>query len=1090
MYNFYPKKLVQPPGCAPNILLIMKLTTLILVAAILQVSASTFAQKITLSENNTPLKKVFEKISDQTGYDFIISSENLNLSKSVNINLQNEELKPALNSIFANQPLSFIIQEKIVVVSKKEIVKKSSKNPIYLTINGQVTDTTGVSLPGATVKIKHSNTVIITNSEGKFTIEANDGDLIEVSFVGFQPYSFFVRQDLLYKKIILHALPSKLNEVQVIGYGTVSKRLNTGAVSSISATDIEKQPVTNILSTLSGRMPGVFVQTTNGLPGGNINIQIRGKGSIQAGTDPLYIIDGVPFASSVVPSNDAIAIGSLNGVISPFNSINPSDIESISVLKDADATAIYGSRGTNGVVLITTKKGKAGTTKFDVNISQGITKIANEPALLNLQQFLQIRREAFKNDGITPTTANAPELLLWDTTKYTNWPKSLFGGTGHSTNLQANISGGNENTNFNVSGNYHRESTVLPGDNLYQRGGLYMNLQHTSPNKKFSMLISGSYNSDNNNSTNFVTSVSTAIILPPDYPIYDAAGNYNWNITNPEAILQATSKFKTDNLAGNTVLKYVIQPGLDVKVSAGYNKNTINQTEIFPTVSLFPNSTNYSRFGTYSVQSVIIEPQVNYNKTFGKSTIALLAGATYQNRTAPGQTIQASNFTSQSLMENVGSAATVVNSNVYTQYKYESLFGRVTYNWQDTYILNATVRRDGSSRFGSDQQFGTFGSVGGAWLFTNENWIKQNLIFLSFGKLRVSYGVTGNDQIPDYQYLSTYGSNQSLNYQTFSALTPTRIANYNFHWETTKKLEFAVDLGFLHDRILLTVDRYQNKSDDQLVAYAIPSITGFTTYQANLPAVVENTGWEFELNTKNISTKNFKWSTSFNLTLPKNILKSFNDFSTSSYAQTLQIGYDITRIYGYQLLGVDPATGKASYATQPGSSSTSPYLFNTLGKQTPDFYGGIGNSFSYKRWQLDLFSQFAKQMAKGGLFTSPGLKYNNYLLTQNRWSRPGDITNVPKASTISDFYYTGSSANFFNTSYFRLKNAAISYSFSPEWLKKLTLNNLKVYAEGQNIFTLWDKNSAILDPESGALTSAVKNIPPMRTIIVGLQIGL
>jgi len=303
-------------------------------------------------------------------------------------------------------------------------------------------------------------------------------------------------------------------------------------------------------------------------------------------------------------------------------------------------------------------------------------------------------------------------------------------------------------------------------------------------------------------------------------------------------------------------------------------------------------------------------------------------------------------------------------------------------------------------------------------------------------------------------------------------------------------LEFALELGFLNDRILANVNRYQDDSHDQLVNYAIPRITGFSTYEANLPAVVQNTGWEFELDTKNIKSDAFSWTTTFNLTLPKNELKSFENFSSSSYNQTLQLGYDITRIYGYKFLGVNPATGNATYATQPGSISTDPYGYYTIGKQTPDFYGGIGNTFSYKKWSLDIFGQFAKQMAMGGIDYTPGIIRNNYEVTNNRWQQAGDQTNIPKASTNSDFYYSLSSANFFDASYFRLKNVSLSYSFSPEWLIKAKLNSLRIYAQGQDLWTWWNKNSAILDPESGSVSTTPSNIPPMKTFVIGLQISL
>lgn len=931
---------------------------------------------------------------------------------------------------------------------------------------GRVVDERGLGLPGATVRLGAAAGV--TDSAGRFVLPglgSVSGEMV-VSFVGYEGY-----RGKFVDMVVLRPVAGTLSEVQVVGYGSVSRRLNTGSVGSVGAAELRAQPVTNVLSALSGRVQGLFVQTTNGLPGGNVSLQIRGKGSLQAGTDPLYVIDGVPFASSVVPAGNIVIAASVTGPVSPLNSLNPADIESVSVLKDADATAIYGSRGANGVVPITTRRGKAGAARFEVSLAQGVSRVGTAPGLLGNADYLALRREAFRNDGLLPTATTAPDLVVWDTTRSTDWNRYFFGGTGRSTELQAGLSGGSGGTLYNLSGNYHRETAVLPGDNRYGRGGLHWSLQQAGPGQRWSLLFSGAYTADANRLTNVVNNASTAVILPPDYPIYDAAGAYNWNIFNPEAVQEATSKIATENLLANMVAAYRLLPGLELKLSGGYNQLVMDQAEIFPSVALFPGTANYTNFGRNAVRSVILEPQLNFRRDWGRGTLSVLAGATYQARNAPGETSQGTNFTSRSLMENIGSAGTVVAANSYTAYRYVSLFGRLTYNWQDTYVLNLTARRDGSSRFGPEHRFGNFGSLGGAWLFG------RLVPFLSSGKLRASYGLTGNDQIPDYQYLSTYGSSASYNYQAFAALVPTRIANADFHWETTRKLDVALELGWWKDRLLLSVDRYRNRSDDQLVAYAIPYLTGFNTYQANLPAVVENTGWELSLNAQYVRGKRLNWSGSFNLTLPHNDLVSFQDFATSSYAQTLQLGYDITRVTGYQLLGVDPATGLAAYAKQ----GSSPYLYNTLGKQTPDFYGGWGNSLAYGNWQLDVFASFAKQMAKGGLFTSPGLKYNSYALVLDRWQHPGDVTGIPKASTVNDPYFTSSSANFFNASYFRLKNVALTYRLPRGW---------RVYAQAQNLFTLWDRRAPLLDPESGALTATAKNIPPFRTILAGFQINL
>ncbi|WP_431200770.1 SusC/RagA family TonB-linked outer membrane protein [Mucilaginibacter sp. P19] len=646
--------------------------------------------------------------------------------------------------------------------------------------------------------------------------------------------------------------------------------------------------------------------------------------------------------------------------------------------------------------------------------------------------------------------------------------------------------GGDKNTTFSIGGNFHSETTILPGENLYQRGGIRYNIQHRSINNKFSITLSGVYNVDANHLVNPVFSYKSDIFMPPNFPLTNSDGSINWQYgLNPLADINARLKVRTDNFLTNLVLKYNILNNLDFNTSIGYNKVNINQVQTFPLSSQNPKNSpvNYSYFADNANQSVIVEPTLNFTRRIGLSTLNILAGSTYQSSLNTGQSIDASQFSSDQLLENLASAGVIRSiSNSYLQYKYISFFGRVNYNIDNKYIFNGTIRRDGSSRFGPGNQFGTFGSVGAAWLFSQESWFKETLPFISYGKLRGSYGIVGNDQISDYQYLSTF-INYGLNYQNVAGLQPYTVANADFHWEVNRKLEFAIELGLFKDRLLLTAGRYQNRSSNQLVAYAIPTVTGFSSYQANLPAVVQNTGWEFELNTKNIQQKNFSWTTSFNITLPKNTLVSFQNFANSSYSKTLAIGEDITRIYGYHINLIDPATGKVIYATEPGSTSTSPYFYTTNGKQTPAFYGGFGNSFTYKNWQLDIFGQFTKQMSRGDMTSTPGNYRNNYLYALNRWQNPGDIASVPKASRTSDARFSGSSGDFFDASYLRLKNISFSYSLPAKSLSRIGIDRLRIYAEGQNVYTWWHKSNPFLDPETG------KNLPPLRSIVLGTQLS-
>jgi len=969
------------------------------------------------------------------------------------------------------------------------VLAQNYAQPTMKNITGKVTDEQNKPLVGASIIIKGTNTGVITDSNGTFSIEnLPKSGFIVIGFIGYiakeLPFDN-IRENVL--TIQLKPDENPLNEVQVIGYGTTTKRFNTGNVSTVTAAQIENQPVSNPLATLQGQVAGVFVQTQNGLPGGNITIQIRGQGSIASGTDPLYIVDGVPFLST---SLDGVSGASgANGSISPLSIINPGDIESISILKDADATAIYGSRGANGVILITTKKGKSGKDVFTLDMNQGISRISRLTSYLNLQQYLQLRNEAFKNDGQIPSSDPnspnyAPDLTVWDTTKSHNWQKYFYGGTADVTNIQASLTGGDENTHYLASFNYHQEGTILPGDENYRKGGGYLNIDHTSKDKKFSTIFSVNYNTDDNH-TLYSSINNGGGTLPPDFPVYNSDGSYNWDVGNPIAALEQKQSSESTYLNANSVLKYSFTPDVDAKISLGYNNYSLDQIATLPADSQDPafSPTDVAYFDNNSSERYIIEPQLNYVRHFKDGILTALLGETYQYQHNEGTSFEGVGVSNPSLLGSVGAANAIIdNSDTYSLYKYESLFGRLNYNWQQKYLIDLNLRRDGSSRFGPGRQFGNFYAVAGGWIFSQEDFIKNNLGFISYGKIRSSYGLTGNDQIGDYGYLSTYYSNTA--YAGISTLAPSRIANQNYSWETTKKFEAAIELGFLKDRILLNADWYKNTSGNQLISYTTPSITGFSSYEANFPGVVQNTGWEFELHASPVKAQDFSWNSSFNLTLPKNKLVSFPGLAQSSYANSLVVGQDLSIVKAYQFLGVNPQTGLADYKDVNGDGKLS-FLADAVvaGKTSPDLYGGFSNSFNYKGFQLDIFFEFVKRSYLGN-YPALGSSATNdpSVFVLNRWEYPGEITNIP-AATLDASNIRISTAQFTDASYVRLKNLALSYSLKSSVLKHLNFSDLKIYIEGENLFVIANKDR--FDPEiSGS------GFPPLRTLTAGLKLTL
>jgi len=1092
----------------------MKLTGILLLATILHVSARGTAQTVTLEAKRTSLSQVFAAIKQQTGCVFFYSIEDLVDATPVSVQLRNTPLKQALEAILSNQPLTFNIQGNTIAITRKgptSVLQSGDTSLLpppstYINIHGRVLDEAGKPLVAVTVTVKGTKVATSTNENGEFVLKNTDKDATLVfSSVNMVPFEVRVngRGDLL---VNLKAKTSPLDEVQIIAYGTTTKRFNTGNISTVKAEDIAKQPISNPLAAMEGRVPGMFITQNTGVPGGGFNVQIRGQNSIANGNDPLYVIDGVPYTSTLLNSLGSNILGksSNSNIGSPFNYINPSDIESIDVLKDADATAIYGSRGANGVVLITTKKGISGKHQVDINFYSGFGKVTRKMKMLNTQQYLQMRNEAFKNDNAEPSIANQDyDLLSWDTTRSTDWQKMFIGGTAHNTDAQASVSGGNTSTQYTIGGGYHRETTVFPGDYADQKGSVHFNLTSMSPDLKFKAVLSGSYVADNNN----LPSVDATYVLnlPPDAPpVHNADGSLNWansTWTNPFSYLVSTFKSNANSLVSNGILSYLLLPGLELKTSLGYTNMQVNQIATTPQISIDPASWSFvkssSSFVNNNIRSWIVEPQITYQMILGKGKLNALVGTTIQQNTNQGSILDATGFTSDLLLQNIRAASSVsVSSSTNTQYKYNAVFGRINYNWEDKYLLNLTARRDGSSRFGPGKQFANFGAVGAGWIFSKESFIQNNLPFLSFGKLRVSYGTTGNDQIGDYRFLDLYNSyGVPRPYQGTSVLVPTNLFNPDFAWEINRKLEGGLELGLLKDRIFFSGSYYRNRSSNQLVGYPLPSVTGFTSIPAyNLPATIQNTGFELSLNTVNIKTKNFSWTSSINLTIARNKLIAYPNFSTSPYSNTLVVGQPLTITKAYHLAGVNDTTGIYQFADSKGNLTYSPAnatdktdIINTA----PVYYGGLENSFNYKGFQLDVFFQFVKQTGINYLYDFlPGASLVNQPVTVlNRWQNPGDHKLIERFNQDYNLYDAYSYARLSNqaysdASYIRLKNLSLSYELPGNWKHKIHVSNCRVYLQGQNLLTI--THYIGYDPEN----QSPSNLPPLRMMTGGIRVTL
>jgi TonB-linked SusC/RagA family outer membrane protein len=910
-----------------------------------------------------------------------------------------------------------------------------------------------------------------------------------------------------------------LDEVQVIAYGVTSQRLNTGNVSAVNAETISKQPVNNPLLALSGRVPGLQINQVNGFAGSGVSVQIQGQNSITQGNDPFYVIDGVPYFSQLLPNLGNILGTSRSSGLSvanngnPLSFINPQDIESISILKDADATAIYGSRAANGAILITTKKGKAGGTKVNVNLQSGVGKVPKFIKLLNTPEYVEMRNEALKNDGITSPSATDYDINgTWDKTRYTDWQKELIGGSAKYNDLQGSISGGNDNTQFLIGSGYHRETTVFPGDFNDTKGSLRFNLHNISNDKKFQVSLSASYLAENNKLP-AVDLTQYAMISAPNAPsLYnsdgsinwapDASGNSSWGFNQPAALQLYKYKVATNNLISNFLMSYQISNGLSIRSNFGYSRLEQNELAENPQAVVPPEYRSFiprtASYGNNNLSTWIIEPQIQYRKTFGINNIDFLLGSTFQENNSNRKLINGTGYNSDLVMGNINAATSINvpdNSTIQSLYKYNALFARINYNIDDKYILNFTARRDGSSRFGAENQFHNFGAIGTAWLFSSEKFIKDHLQFLSFGKLKASYGTTGNDQIGDYTFISLYQPlNPGTPYRGTGGAIPQGLSNPYLQWEETKKMNIGLDLGFFKDRILITGNYYNNKSSNQLVSTPLAITSGFSSIAANLPATVRNYGLEFTISTKNITTKSFNWTTNINLTLPKNKLLSFPDIQNSAYSNIYIVGQPLTIQKLFKFNKVDPATGIYQYIDKNDNVTSDPsndQLNRTvIVNSAQTLFAGLQNSIGYKNFQLDFFFQFVKQKANSNYYGNfPGSIYtaNQPVSVLNRWQSAGDIAKVEKYNSDFSLYgpqssITSSDAVWKDASYLRLKNVSLSWVLPQRICDKMRITSARIYVQGENLLTITGYDG--LDPETKVNTT----LPVLRVITFGTQL--
>lgn len=1103
---------------ASKLLCRMKLIILLLTVGALQVAAKGNAQNITISVKDVALQNVFKQITDQTGYQFFYTNNQLEMSKPVTVDVKNESLESVLEKCLKDQSLTYsIINKTIVIKNKKPDVIESAND-----IRGKIISETGEPIPGATVTVKGTNNSTTTDASGEFILNnTSPTDILVVTGAEMQSRQIVVGN----KNYLLIRVIAKINELDAaitIGYGTTTRRFTTGSIGRLTAADIAKQPVANPLAALQGRIAGLDVTSTSGVPGSSYTVQIRGQNSLNPLTagvkpmdQPLFIIDGVPFAPQNNNINQFNSVGAPGvnatfnnpyGGFSPFSSLNPNDIESIEVLKDADATAIYGSRAANGVILITTKKGKPGATKFRADIQTGISNLTRTMKMMNTSEYIAMRKEAFSNDGLVPSsntgTSYAPDLTVFDSTRNMNWNDYLLGNTAAYSDINFTISGGSEFTRFLIGAGYHKESFLYPGDFVNNRGTVNLNLNHSSTNRKLAINLSANYSYNKNTSPGSETLLRVGVSLPPNYPdVLDDNQSLLWTykdvnlFENPMGYLKQVSNVQNYNLNTNLLLSYKLLKYFQLQVSAGYNTYTSIQKSQFPRISYHPAlfSRSISNFGNSRYETYLVEPKIEFRRSNGIHDLTVMAGMTYQQNSNYITSLYGENYQDDALLGSISAASVKNATDAFEQYKYAGIFSRATYILLKKYIINLNARRDGSSRFGPGNQFGNFGAIGAGWIFSDENIIREYFPALSFGKIRASYGTTGSDAIGNYQYIPRWGIG-NYPYQGNIVYQPQNLYNPDFKWSTTRKFDSGIDMGFINNKILLSVVFFLNRSGNQLISERLPLMTGFANVTGNFPAVVQNKGWEISLKTVNIAKADFSWTTYFNITMQRNKLISFPGLENSGYVNLYTLGQSTNQIKTYISQGVNDTTGVYQFEDVNRDGIYNTADFKVIGNRDPKFAGGLGNTVTFKGLSFDLFFEFKKQFGPNYLqqiysYNAAGAYFNLPELFVNRWQHPGDQAMIGKLTTSqtsaagkANLMYSNSDAAYEDASYIRLKSAALSYALPQKMIQRLKVTDCRVYVNAQNLFVITKYKGH--DPE----TMSFFGIPPLRTFVAGVQI--
>jgi TonB-linked SusC/RagA family outer membrane protein len=1089
-------KMIIPWRFSPGMkktLLYMKLTTVILLTVVLQSLAGTsYSQNTTLSISlkNAAVQTVMQQIEDQSDFYFLYSRTVIDVDRTVDVQVKNAKIADVLSVLFKNTDVDYKVEGRQIVLSKGTDFSVSA-NQQQKSVSGKVTDGSGSPLPGVTIVVKGTSNGTIADTNGNYSLSNVPANAtLQFSFVGMQMQEIVVGN----KSTIDVTLTEEtigIDEVVAIGYGTVRKSDLTGSVSSVKSEALNAFPSSNVLQALSGRSSGVQVIQNTGAPGASTSIRIRGANSIQGSNEPLYVVDGFP--------------------INNPTALNNSDIESIEILKDASSTAIYGSRGANGVILITTKRGKEGKNNVDFETSYSSQSLIRKLDLMNAREYATLYNTKAINDGVSPYFSDDQisgfgEGFDWQDFVYRTAP---------TLTTSLNVSGGNEKTKFSISGSVLNQDGIIKGSN-YNRYSARTNLDHQF-SKKFTASLSSTLtriDTDRKDSGGGArgNSLIASQMAPPTLTPYNDDGSYRVlavvypfvapDLINPLNFINEQSSVIRANIALiNTALIFTPTKDLTIKVSGGV-ENRDDRTDSY-TTRTFINSDGSASVSANQYTSLLNENTINYSRTFKNDhQISALAGLTFQDFVSTNISGSGTGFLSD-VFETYDLSAAItpgIPGSGYSKSVLLSYLGRVNYSFKSKYLATVSYRADGSSKFSKGNKWGYFPSAALAWRVSEEGFLKDDPTVSNL-KLRTSWGATGSQAIGPYVTLNQLSSGKTVfNDALYNSFAPGTNLPGNLKWETTEQVDIGLDIGFIDNRVSITADYYIKNTKDLLNSVVLPSSLGFTRTIQNI-GKVQNKGFEFGLDAQLFRKDNFKWDINTNISFNRNkVVKLYNgeDILTGSVGvvalqdntSILREGRPIGQFWGYVEDGYDDK-GKIKYVDLEPDGKLTIADKTYIGDYNPDFIYGINSNMTYKNFELNIFLQgtygndlFNLSSVTYGYDFVSGLNMVKEVLTDS-WTPTNINAKYPIISrntsvNISDRFIE-------DGSYLRLKNIQLTYNLPVQRLKMNLIQSLQIYASGQNLVTLTRYSGWDPEVNSSGLGVDNKSYPMSKSFTFGVR---